>query len=73
MTFINCKKKNGHQWEEPKTNKKSLKIRQFMTYLGMREKNNNKLHQEHVSYTKISTVNSKENLQIFVFLQTKIL
>lgn len=24
--------------EEPKKNKKSLKIRQFMTYLGMREK-----------------------------------
>ena len=44
-----------------------------MTYLGMREKNNNKLHQGHVSYTKISTVNGKENLQIFVFLQTKIL
>ena len=50
-----------------------MKIRQFMTYLGMREKNNNKLHQEHVSYTKTSTVNSKENLPIFVFLQTKVL
>ena len=44
-----------------------------MTYLGMREKNNNKLHQGHVSYTKISTVNSKENEPIFVFLQTKVL
>ena len=50
-----------------------MKIRQLMTYLGMREKNNNKLHQEHVSYTKISTVNSKENVPIFVFLQTKML
>ena len=60
--------------KNPKRIRNLSKIRQFMTYLGMREKkNNNKLHQEHVSYTKISTVNSEENLQIFVFLQTKIL
>ena len=46
-----------------------------MTYLGMREKKKKKtikLYQAHVSYTKISTLNSKENVPIFVFLQTKI-
>ena len=49
-----------------------MKIRQFMTYPGMREKkNNNKLHQEHVSYTKISTVNSKGNVPIWSFYKQK--
>ena len=42
-----------------------------MTCLGMREKNNNKLHQEHVSYTKISTVNSKGNVPIWSFYKLK--
>ena len=44
-----------------------------MTYLGLREKTTTtttttiKLYQAHVSYTKVSTVNRKENITFFVF------